>query len=63
VVLRGELAFVLAVAVAVEVAVAVAVAVAAAFEVAVAVQLPVDCAVTAVPGAEKVRRLFERSAA
>jgi hypothetical protein len=45
--------------------VAVAVAVAVAFEVAVAVafQIPVERAVAAVPGADKVRRLFERSAA
>jgi hypothetical protein len=38
-------------------------AVAVAFEVAVAVQLPVECAVTAMPEADKVQRLFERSAA
>ena len=41
-------------------AVAVAVAVAVAFEVAVAVQVPVERAVSAVPGADKVRRLSER---
>jgi hypothetical protein len=44
-------------------AVAVAVAVAVAFEVAVAVRVPVERAVTAVPGADKVRRLFEWSEA
>ena len=51
-----------ALAVAFELAVAVAVAVAVAFEVAVAVQVPVERAVAAVPGADKVRRLSERNA-
>jgi hypothetical protein len=46
-----------AVAVAFEVAAAVAVAVAVVF------QIPVERAVSAVPEADKVRRLFERSAA
>jgi hypothetical protein len=40
---------------------ATAVAVAVDFEVAVAVQIPVERAVSAVPGADKVLRLFERS--
>jgi len=44
-------------------ALAVAVAVAVAFEVVVAVQVLVERAVTAMPEADKVRRLFERSAA
>ena len=44
-------------------AVAVAVADAVVFEVAVAVQVPVERAVAAVPGADKLRRLFEHSEA
>jgi hypothetical protein len=51
-----------AVAVAVAVAVVVGVAVAVAVVVGVAVQVPVDRAVTAMPEADKVRRLFERNA-
>ena len=64
----GTIAVELAVAVAVvfdvrAATVAVAVAVAVVFEVAVAVQIPVERAVAAVPGADKVRRLFEHSEA
>jgi hypothetical protein len=52
-----------AVAVAVAIDVDVAVDVDVVFAFAVAVQLPVERAVTAMPEADKVRRLFERSAA
>ena len=63
---RRPLAAAVAVAVdlrAATVAVAFEVAVAVAFEVAVAVQIPVERAVAAVPGADKVRRLSEHSEA
>ena len=43
------------------VAVVFEVAVAVAFDVAVAVQIPVERAVPAMPGADKVRRLSERN--
>jgi hypothetical protein len=52
-----------AVAVAVAIDVDVAVDVDVVFAFAVAVQLPVERAVTAMPGADKVRRLSERSGA